>query len=131
MLLTGCIYQPSGNELRVSVMSRHTLDDGKTPDPNIEEGTSWHIHWPELGPPPRLIGSYYKRGLPWEEFERQYLEYLRTDPRAVEAISRLITRSRIGDHIILCKEETPERCHRRLIAEYCQKLAPELIVHIG
>ena len=40
MLRTKCIKAPieSEDDLRVSVMSRHTLADGITPDPEINDG---------------------------------------------------------------------------------------------
>jgi uncharacterized protein YeaO (DUF488 family) len=55
-------------------MSRHTLQDGVTPDPRIVAFDAW---WQDLAPPPKLVGAYYKRGLPWAEFEAAYKDHLR------------------------------------------------------
>ena len=75
--MTKCIKAPASFEdgIRISVMSRHTLADGVTPDPEIrpEMFDQW---WPELAPPPRLIGSYYKRGLSWAEFGEEFRKHL-------------------------------------------------------
>lgn len=130
-LYTGCIYEASSGRqgIRISVMSRHTLLDGQTPDQRIIEGESYVWWWPELGPPAVLIGSYYKRGLPWEEFEKQYREHLRK-PELISKIDQLIEMARLQSAIVLCGEATPEKCHRRLLAEECQRLAPDLEVHI-
>lgn len=136
MLQTGCIYQSTEGMVRISVMSRHTHNDGTTPDEGITVG-SWQFHWPVLGPPPKLVGAYYRQEISWEEFAGQYREYLRHGNEKNSAvkvdgvIQRLIRMARLTPVIILCKEATPERCHRRLIAEYCQELDPRLEVVIG
>lgn len=125
-LRTRCIREAprEADGLRVSVMSRHTLSDGVTPDPTIQ---SWDLHIPELGPSPELVGAYYKRDLPWEDFEARYREQL-LQPSSepwVELLIRLAGRMPVT---LLCVEATPERCHRRLLAEHC---AREPVVEFG
>lgn len=109
-------------------MSRHTLQDGVTPDPAItpDRYDQW---WPELAPPLKLIGSYYKRGLSWSSFQDGYREHLTTES-AAQAVSKLIDLALDSTVTVNCVEDTPERCHRRLLAEYCLILEPNLIVHI-
>ena len=70
MIRTRCILAPKEltDGVRISVMSRHTLNDGVTPDLRITRKL-YDIHLPLLAPNPRLIGDYYKRDLPWEDFE--------------------------------------------------------------
>ncbi len=130
-LHTGCIKvkHSSLKGLLISVMNRHTLEDGKTPNPEIVEGKNYVWHWPELGPPSVLLGDYYKRNLPWEEFEKRYLEHLRT-PEIVGSLHKLIELARTQEAIVLCVETTPEHCHRRLLAEECQRLAPDLKIDV-
>ncbi len=122
MLLTKCIFAPveESDGYRVSVMSRHTLNDGVTPDLRITDD-SFHEWNRALAPPDRLVGAYYRRDVPWETFERLYCELLLTHPVAgcVQELVELAKQSRIT---VLCAEETPERCHRRLLAEHCKKL---------
>jgi len=126
-LYTKCILNPASSEegVRISVMSRHTLNDGKTPDTRLNDQYLEHLQ--KLGPPAKLIGDYYKRGLKWEEFEKRYLDYLQ-NPEIKNLIEDLARRALVKDLTLLCIEETPERCHRRLIAEECQRLMPELKV---
>jgi uncharacterized protein YeaO (DUF488 family) len=114
--------------LRISIMSRHTLNDGITPDSEITK-TSFDEWWPELAPPERLIGSYYKRGLPWEEFEREFLCHLES-PAIQTRLQRLVELSRSRNITVLCVEDAPQRCHRRLVAEACRKIDPSLEVII-
>lgn len=106
-------------------MSRHTLNDGQTPDKTLS--ADLYDRWlPILGPPAKLLGDYYKRGLPWAEFETGFNDYLSTDQVslvvsdiALDALERNIT--------LMCIEETPEQCHRRLVAERCKLIVPELV----
>ncbi len=126
LLKTKSIHAPSSPKdgYRISIMSRHTLNDGITLDPSITAGI--FDEWiKELAPPNILIGAYYKRGLPWNKFEKQYLEFLRR-PETRPHIIRLIELAKTRDVTVLCIENTPEYCHRRLLAEECQRLEPKL-----
>jgi uncharacterized protein YeaO (DUF488 family) len=127
-LYTARIYSPrhSTRGTRISVMSMHTLNDGVTPDPKITP-KSYDEHMVALAPSLRLLGDYYKRGLPWEEFEERYRASLQENP----ALAALVERTWNEEITILCKEESPEYCHRRIIAEEARKLAPDLKIIIG
>ena len=114
--------------LRISIMSRHTLNDGKTPHPDIHPD-SYDSWLPVLAPPARLIGSYYKRDLSWDKFEKEYLEYI-MQPEVQIEIQNIIVRSMNSTTTILCIEDSPEYCHRRLLAEECRKLEPNLELNI-
>jgi uncharacterized protein YeaO (DUF488 family) len=113
---------------RISVMSRHTLNDGKTPDTRITND-SYHLWIPNLAPPPVLIGDYYKRGLSWGDFERRYFEHLQK-PRVRERILDLIANGLSEDITLMCIEETPEKCHRRLLAEECKRISPDISIEL-
>ncbi len=126
MLLTKCILEPKSEQdgVRISVMSRHTLNDGITPHPEITE-TSYDEWIPEIAPNPLLIGDYYKRGLTWEEFEKSFQESLHEDPR-IKIIRSISKRALIETITLMCIEKSPENCHRRLLAEECKALEPEI-----
>ncbi len=131
MLRSGCIHLPreATDDICISVMSRHTLNDGVTPDIRInpESLDAW---WKELAPPPKLIGAYYKRGLPWMEFEEAYRAHLRT-PLAGDRLTLLTKLSQRRNVAILCVEPTPEKCHRRLILEAVVAVDPKVAVWLG
>lgn len=115
--------------IRISVMSRHTLNDGITPDPRIKEG-SFDIWRKFLAPSPKLVGAYYRKEKSWEEFETEYLSYLRT-PAMANNVQELASEALEKTVTILCVEETAERCHRRLLAEECQNYESSLeIIHL-
>ena len=114
--------------LRISVMSRHTLNDGLTPHPEITNSS--YDQWLQiLAPPPKLIGDYYKRGLPWEQFEQKYLNYIRSANIQTE-VQKLAEQSLDSVITLLCIEESPEFCHRRLLAEECKKYQPNLVLSV-
>lgn len=128
MIRTKCILKPKElkDGLRVSVMSRHTLNDGVTKDTRIKPGT--FDSWMKIfSPPAKLVGDYYKRGLPFEEFEKRYLEYLRL-PEVSKIVKRFAKLALEQDLTLMCIEESPENCHRRLLAEEMQKYEPNLKV---
>lgn len=131
MLKTKCILVPKevGDGLRISVMSRHTENDGITPHPGITPLTfdDWQK---ELAPPKKLVGSYYKGAVSWQEFEVQYLRFLRDYPQ-FQLVRELARRAMVRDITLLCIEETPEMCHRRLLAEECKKYESGFDLSIG
>jgi len=125
-LYTKCIFLPAdpSDGTRISVMSRHTKNDGLTPEPRItnESYDEWRK---ELAPPPELIGAYYKRGLSWKEFSRKYNEHIQQQGICT-IVSNLANRAMAQDITLLCVEATAEYCHRRLLAEECKRYQPEL-----
>jgi len=114
--------------LRISIMSRHTLNDGITPHPEIISSSydQWLCF---LSPPAGLLGDYYKRGLPWNQFEKRYLEYLRQPEVQIE-VQNLARISLDSVITLLCIDESPEYCHRRILAEECKKYQPSLVLSI-
>lgn len=128
MIYTRCIFsQDEGRDgIRISVMSRHTLNDGLTPDPRITM-YSYNLWMQELAPPTKLVGDYYKRGLPWEKFSEEYQKFLKEPGMAtrVKALAKLGLEKTVT---LLCAEETADKCHRRLLAEECQRYEPSLKV---
>lgn len=109
-------------------MSRHTKNDGITPHPEIT-AKSFSIWLQELAPRTSLVGDYYKRGLNWESFRAAYIDFLRESPQ-VEKTRDLTRQALTQDITIMCVEENPEHCHRRLLAEACQLVEPNLTIVI-
>lgn len=131
MLRTKCMYADAEPEdgLRVSVMSRHTENDGVTPDPAITSDKYDH-HWRLYAPVPKLIGVYLRGEIGWKQFCTAYEAYLRMGEMP-KYVSTLAYWARDRNITLLCKEATPEYCHRRLLAEECKRLVPILQVHIA
>lgn len=72
-----------------------------------------YIHEPELAPTREMLDAYKKRRGSWPEYERRFLELMRE--RRIEASLRP---EELADGCLLCSEEKPHHCHRRLVAEY-------------
>ena len=128
MLKTKPILDPRENDdgIRISIMSKHTYNDGIKPHEGVTKD-SFDVHGAEFAPPLDLIGDYYKRGLSWEKFEKRYINYLSSIYSEVMNLARMSVEK---DVTLLCIEEIPEMCHRRLLAEECKKLKPKLEIII-
>jgi uncharacterized protein (DUF488 family) len=66
-----------------------------------------------LAPTQELLDSYRKHKGRWIDYERQFLELM--EDRHIETIWPQALRD---SDCLLCSEERPDRCHRRLVAEY-------------
>ena len=121
-------------------MSRHTENDGKTPDTSIDLD---NVLWlPELAPPGILVGGWYKNRLGDhtaknfnDEFAPRYIDYLQ-DNAHWELVNRLAKLALSRDVVLMCTEPTPVSegeellCHRRVLAEVMKGVLPNLNVHI-
>lgn len=135
-LYTKCIFKERSeiDGVRISVMSRHTLNDGVTPDTRITTDL-FDEHLVDLAPRAKLVGDYYKKIITWNEFEEVYKLDIRKNG-ITEKVSELAERSLRTDLTIMCVEESPAdcdengllKCHRRVLAEECQLRCPGLIV---
>ncbi len=127
MLKSKSILAPkeASDGIRISIMSRHTLNDGQTPDMRLD--TTFDEHIPIFAAPQKLIGDYYKRNLSFIDFSKRYIDYLDT---IVIDIIDFIYRSIETDVTVMCIESSPECCHRRLFVEYCLTLSNEMDVHL-
>ena len=72
-----------------------------------------YVHLPELAPTQPMLDEYKKNHGDWSEYESKFLA-LMTERNVEESV----TRSMIDGGCLLCSEPTPEKCHRRLVAEY-------------
>ena len=129
MLKTKCIGGIVGLEdgLRISIMSRHTKNDGITSDPGISP-KSYDEWWKKLAPDEKELGAYLRNEMTFEIFEAAYLVKLCYDSKANAAMHRLIKLAREGNVTILCAEPSPEFCHRKILASECKRLARDLKV---
>ncbi|HZD44839.1 MAG TPA: DUF488 domain-containing protein [Acidobacteriaceae bacterium] len=72
-----------------------------------------YVHLGDLAPTQDMLDEYRKNNGDWSAYEQKFLDLMRqreiektTDPKI------------ISDGCLLCSEEKPHHCHRRLIAEY-------------
>lgn len=72
-----------------------------------------YIHLPELAPTKDILDAYKKGGGSWEDYELRFID-LMVKRRIEEQISPDV----LEGGCLLCSEDTPHHCHRRLVAEY-------------
>ena len=140
MLKSRCILdeRKESDGFCISVMSRHTLNDGKTPDLRITN-EKYDVHISDLAPRPDLVGRWYRGDLGKhnaENFEKnfapEYLEYLESQLYLVKFLGKLALRE---NTTVMCIEPEPQEgeillCHRRLLVEKCKLLTPELSIDV-
>ena len=84
-------------------------------------------HVADFAPTKELLSGYRADKVSWPEYEQIYHELL-----TKRGINQRYNVADFDNCCFLCSEETPEHCHRRLLAEYLQNQAPEnvRIVHL-
>ena len=85
-----------------------------------------YIHIPELAPTQEILDEFKKRKGDWGVYERQFIALMKQ--RNVET---LFDSEVIADGCLLCSEDVPTHCHRRLVAEYFQQAWKNVdIIHL-
>lgn len=77
---------------------------------------------PELATTEELLAAYRGKALDWPAYEQRYEETLR-QRKVEDALDRSLFEPGI---ILLCSEDKPDRCHRRLAAEYLRNNWPDV-----
>jgi uncharacterized protein (DUF488 family) len=72
-----------------------------------------YVHLPVLAPTQEMLAEYRKNGGSWSDYERRFLELM-----AQRRIEETVSKDVMGGACLLCSEDKPEHCHRRLVAEY-------------
>ena len=75
-----------------------------------------YVHALELAPTKEIFDGYKKEGWSWGDYERAFFKLLE-----VRKVETKLGREFFEDACLLCSEDTAERCHRRLVAEYFQE----------
>jgi uncharacterized protein (DUF488 family) len=76
-----------------------------------------YVHLPELAPTAEILDPYKKaKNGDWALYERQFLDLMRS--RNIEIT---VSPEVLDGGCLLCSEETPHHCHRRLVAEYLRE----------
>ena len=72
-----------------------------------------YVHLPELAPTKDIIDAARTKKPDWKAWERRFLGLM-----AERRIEKTVPRNLMDGSCLLCSEETPDHCHRRLVAEY-------------
>jgi uncharacterized protein (DUF488 family) len=83
-------------------------------------------HARELAPTKEMLDAYKKNGGEWDDYAKQFLELMLS-----RKIEEVVPRESLNGACLLCSEDTPHYCHRRLVVEYLQEKWGDLdIVHL-
>ena len=74
---------------------------------------SSYRHEPLLAPTKEILDGYKKKIIDWADYEGRFRKLLE-DRKA----QTLVSSKELNMSCLLCSEPTPEKCHRRLVAEY-------------
>lgn len=74
-----------------------------------------YVHAQKLAPTKPMFEAYKKKEIDWLNYENQYLDLL------VERQVEKLRPSDFDGSCLLCSEDTPHFCHRRLVAEYLDR----------
>lgn len=84
-----------------------------------------YTHIPQLAPTQDILDAYKKHKGSWSEYEERFLDLMAK--RRIEDIDR----QELDGGCLLCSEDKPHHCHRRLVAEYLRdKWGDVEIVHL-
>ncbi|MCL5010444.1 MAG: DUF488 domain-containing protein [Patescibacteria group bacterium] len=116
MLLTKSIQKtPTARDgIRICIMRR------------IKPEFVFDIWMPALAPSGELLKSYHDKQITWKDYERFFTKQVLN--RQQKYLDILLSIAEKHVVTILCWEETPEKCHRRLVAQRIQKLNPSLTI---
>lgn len=91
-----------------------------------EIGNMAYEHNIDFAPTKELLSRYRDKLMTWQQYETEYLNLL--DMRHVAQKTDI---EKLHENCLLCSEHTPEKCHRRLLAEYLKHVKSEIeIIHL-
>lgn len=84
-----------------------------------------YTHLPQLAPTKPMLDDYRKGRGSWRDYEKKFLDLMAT--RKIESIDKEL----LDGGCLLCSEDKPHNCHRRLVAEYLREKWGDIdIVHL-
>lgn len=83
-------------------------------------------HELKFAPTKELLAKYRQKKISWDEYSKEYLQLL-----SFRSVKEEVNAESLQQCCLLCSEHSPEKCHRRLLAEYLQDVNPEIqIIHL-
>jgi uncharacterized protein (DUF488 family) len=91
-----------------------------------EIGHMSYEHNIDFAPTKELLSRYRDKKMTWPEYEIEYLNLL-----DIRKVAQKTDIEKLHENCLLCSEHTPEKCHRRLLAEYLQHVKSDIqIIHL-
>jgi uncharacterized protein (DUF488 family) len=83
--------------------------------------SSSYKHMPELAPTADILDGYKAKAIDWQTYELKFRQLL--EDRNLIPLGETMN---LDHACLLCAEPRPDKCHRRLVAEYLQKYNTEI-----
>ena len=75
-----------------------------------------YVHLPDLAPTRELLDAFKKHGGDWRSYESEFLDLM-----ARRRVEETVSPALLDGACLLCSEDKPDHCHRRLVAEYLDR----------
>jgi uncharacterized protein (DUF488 family) len=86
-----------------------------------------YTHEVELAPTQEMLDDYKKHGQSWSEYESRFRRLM-----SERGIERSFSPRTLDNAVLLCSEDKPQKCHRRVVAEYLRDSWEGVeIAHLG
>lgn len=72
-----------------------------------------YVYVPELAPTADILDAYKKHNGDWNVYEWKFLDLM-----SKRQIEETVSKDLLNEGCLLCSEDKPHHCHRRLVAEY-------------
>lgn len=85
-----------------------------------------YIHVLEFAPTDDILTAYKKKEIDWTEYEKRFNNLIKE-----RKIENIFIPSELNRWCLMCSEPLPNKCHRRLVAEYLKnKLSSITLQHL-
>lgn len=75
-----------------------------------------YVHTPDLAPTQEMLDEYKKLKGDWQTYEKRFLDLM--EKRKIE---ERIPKKVVAEGCLLCSEDKPHHCHRRLVVDYLRQ----------
>lgn len=75
-----------------------------------------YVHLPILAPTQDILDEYKKNKGDWKVYEEKFLRLIQS-----RRIENEVPKEAVSEGCLLCSEDKPHFCHRRLVAEYLRE----------
>ncbi len=75
-----------------------------------------YTHALDLAPTKELLDVYKKENGPWSNYEKDFISLIER-----RQIDISLDKNQVDRSCLLCSEDKPHHCHRRLVAEFLQR----------
>ena len=82
-----------------------------------------YVHLPLLAPTQEMLDQYKKHKGAWSDYEKAFTALM-----ASRQIESEVDKHLLDESCLLCSEDRPDKCHRRLVADYLSSKWGELHV---